>query len=114
MCSLRPYTMSEEQMKWFNGKFPDTAIPRELLRSHLSEVLNPYVMNQQSSCLGNRVAAVQVGQQSLVFTCCGSAGQKVTLNVLRHQAGSAQVCIAGCCCSMQDVHVQLCLELLML
>lgn len=90
LAPFRPYSVIEEQMKWFNGKFPDTDVPRDLLRSHLSEVLNPDVMDQQSSCLGNRVAAVQVGRQSLVFSCCGSAGQMVTLNVLKHQAGNVQ------------------------
>lgn len=83
--------MVEEQLKWFTAQFPDTVIPRKLLQSHLTEVINPQVLDEQNLCLGNRVTASQVKQQSLLFTCCGSAGQKVAMNVLQHQGEALQV-----------------------
>ncbi len=79
-CNGRPshhasrlYNMIEDQLKWFTGGFPDTVIPRELLRDHLTQDMTPQVLDQQSSYLGNRMAACQIAQQSLVFTCCGLA-----------------------------------------
>lgn len=83
--------MVEAQLKWFTAEFPDTVIPRELLRSHLTEVINPYVFAEQSSCLGNRVAACQIDEQSLVFSCCGSAGHKVALSLLKQEGDTLQV-----------------------
>lgn len=83
--------MVEEQLKWFTARFPGTVIPRELLRDHLTEVISPQVLDQQSSYLGNRVATSQHGQRSLLFTCCGSAGHKVAMAVLYPQDGTMQV-----------------------
>ena len=83
--------MVEEQLKWLTARFPDTVMPRELLRDHLTEVITPQVLDQQSSYLGNRVAACQLGQQSVVFTCCGSAGHKVAMTVLHPQDGTMRV-----------------------
>ncbi len=83
--------MIEDQLKWFTGQFPDTVIPRELLRDHLTQVVSPQVLDQHSSYLGNRMAACQVAQQSLVFTCCGLAGHQMAMTVLDHHATPMQV-----------------------
>lgn len=74
--------MLEDQMKWYTANFADTVVPRELLRSHLQEVLTPTALTEHTSCLGNRMAACQIGSQALLFTCTGKAGQTVTLSVL--------------------------------
>jgi len=83
--------MIEDQLKWFTGQFPDTAIPRELLRDHLTQDISPQVLDQHSFYLGNRMAACQIAQQSLVFTCCGLAGHKMTMSVLDHHATPTKV-----------------------
>lgn len=83
--------MIEDQLKWFTGHFPDTVMPRELLRDHLTQDISPQVLDQQSSYLGNRMAAFQIAQQSLVFTCCGLAGHKMAMSVLDRHAVPMQV-----------------------
>ena len=88
--------MIEDQLKWFTGHFPDTVIPRELLRDHLTQDISPQVLDQQSSYLGNRMAAFQIAQQSLVFTCCGLAGHKLAMSVLDRHAVPMQVLQAMC------------------
>ena len=83
--------MVEEQLKWFTARFPDTVVPRDLLRSHLTEVINPAMLDEQSSYLGNRLAACTVKQQSLFFSCCGSAGHKLAMTVLGRDTAALQV-----------------------
>ena len=83
--------MIEDQLKWFTGHFPDTVIPRELLRDHLTQNVSPQVLDQHSSYLGNRMAACQDAQQSLVFTCCGLASHQMAMSVLDHHAVPMQV-----------------------
>ena len=75
----RLYNMVDEQLKWFTTQFPDTVLPRELLRNHLTEVISPAMLNEQSSYLGNRLAACTAQQQSLFFSCCGSASHKLAM-----------------------------------
>lgn len=83
--------MVEEQLKWFTTQFPDTVLPRELLRSHLAEVITPAVLDEQSSYLGNRLAACTAKQQSLLFSCCGSASHKLAMTILSTDTASLQV-----------------------
>lgn len=89
--AIRLYNMIEDQLKWFTGQFPDTVVPRELLRDHLTPDVNPQLLDQQSSYLGNRMAACQDAQQSLVFTCCGLAGHKMAMSVLDRHSAPMQV-----------------------
>lgn len=88
--------MIEDQLKWFTGQFPDTVIPRELLRDHLTQDICPQVLDQHSSYLGNRMAACQIAQQSLVFTCCGLASHKMAMSVLDGHSAPIQVLQAIC------------------
>ena len=88
--------MIEDQLKWFTGQFADTVIPRELLRDHLTQDICPQVLDQHSSYLGNRMAACQIAQQSLVFTCCGLAGHKMAMSVLDGHSAPMQVLQAIC------------------
>ena len=83
--------MVEEQLKWFSAHFSDTVISRDLLRSHLNEVISPDLLDEQSSYLGNRLAACTCKEQRLIFSCCGSAGHKVALNVLDGEVNNSQV-----------------------
>lgn len=83
--------MLEDQMKWFTAHFADNVIPREVLRNHLSDALSPAVLQSATSSLGNRTAACQVGGQTLLLSCTGSAGQTVMLNVLSCQEASVKV-----------------------
>ena len=79
--------MLDDQMKWFAAHFPDSVIPRELLRRHLTEALSPAGVDAATSSLGNRTAACQINGQILLLSCTGSVGQTVTLNALTcHQA----------------------------
>ena len=97
-CNARPshhasrlYNMIEDQLKRFTGQFSDTVIPRQLLRDHLTQDISPQVLDQHSFYSGNRMSACQIAQQSLVFTCCGLAGHKMTMSVLDHHATPTQV-----------------------
>ena len=90
-ATCRLYNMVEEQLKWFAAQFPDTVLPRDLLRTHLTEVISPDMLDEQSSYLGNRLAACFAKQHSLFFSCCGSAGHKLALTVLRTDADACQV-----------------------
>ena len=90
-ATCRLYNMVEEQLKWFATQFPDTVLPRDLLRTHLTEVISPDMLDEQSSYLGNRLAACTVKQQPLFLSCCGSAGHKLALTVLRTDADACQV-----------------------
>lgn len=83
--------MVEEQLKWFTAQFPKTVLPRELLHSHLTEVISPAMLDEQSSYLGNRVAACRAKQQSLFFSCCGSALHKLAMTVLSTETAAFQV-----------------------
>ena len=83
--------MVEEQLKWFATKFPDTVLPQDLLRTHLTDVISPAVLDEQSSYVGNRLAACAAKQQSLFFSCCGSAGHKLAMTVLRTDTDKCQV-----------------------
>ncbi|DBB01980.1 TPA: hypothetical protein ACH3X1_000566 [Trebouxia sp. C0004] len=96
LAPFRLYNMIEDQLKWFTGQFPDTVIPRELLRDHLTQDVSPQVLDQHSSYLGNRMAACQDAQQSLVFTCCGLAGHKMAMSVLDRHATPMQ-CLQRLC-----------------
>ena len=87
--------MVDEQLKWFTTQFPDTVLPRELLRSHLTEVISPAMLDEQSSYLGNRLAACTAQQQSLFFSCCGSASHKLAMTVLGADPAGFQVRYAG-------------------
>lgn len=91
IINCRLYNTLEEQLKWHAANFSDTVMPRDLLRSHLQEVLKPAALDQQTSCLGNRAAACQVADATLSFSCAGSAGQTVVLNVLVCREGHLQV-----------------------
>ena len=83
--------MVEDQLQWFAAQFHDTVLPRDLLRSHLTEVISPAMLDEQSSCLGNRLAACTAKQQSLFFSCCGSAGHKLAMTVLTTDTDTCQV-----------------------
>lgn len=83
--------MVEEQLKWFTAQFPDTVLPRELLRSHLTEVISPAMLDEQSSYLSNRLAACKAKRQSLFFSCCGAASHKLAMTVLSTDAAAFQV-----------------------
>lgn len=96
LAPFRLYNMIEDQLRWFTGQFPDTVIPRELLRDHLTQNVNPQVLDQHSSYLGNRMAACQFAQQSLVFTCCGLAGHKMAMSVLDSHSAPIQ-CVQRLC-----------------
>ncbi|KAL0024884.1 hypothetical protein WJX79_010740 [Trebouxia sp. C0005] len=96
LAPFRLYNMIEDQLKWFTGHFPDTVIPRELLRDHLTQDVSPQVLDQHSSYLGNRMAACQDAQQSLVFTCCGLASHQMAMSVLDHHAVPMQ-CLQRLC-----------------
>ncbi|KAL0044796.1 hypothetical protein WJX82_009971 [Trebouxia sp. C0006] len=96
LAPFRLYNMIEDQLKWFTGQFADTVIPRELLRDHLTQDICPQVLDQHSSYLGNRMAACQIAQQSLVFTCCGLAGHKMAMSVLDGHSAPMQ-CLQRLC-----------------
>lgn len=83
--------MVEEQLKWFTAQFSNTVLPRELLRSHLHEVISPDILDEQSSYSGNRLAACTGMEHTLIFSCCGSAGHKIALNVLDGDRNNNQV-----------------------
>ena len=103
--------MVEQQLKWFAAQFPDTVLPQDLLRTHLTEVISPDMLDEQSSYLGNRLAACTAKQHSLFFSCCGSAGHKLAMTVLRTDTATCQVskllfvCLSKSACAPQSLFV---------
>ncbi|KAL3158704.1 hypothetical protein ABBQ32_011444 [Trebouxia sp. C0010 RCD-2024] len=109
LLPFRLYNMVEEQLKWFTAQFPKTVLPRELLHSHLTEVISPAMLDEQSSYLGNRVAACRAKQQSLFFSCCGSALHKLAMTVLSTETAAFQCTQQVCLDTGKPIH-QICIS----